>query len=129
MIHSITPSLYETVCGWWKKCVSADISQEILSPHGYVSLVNDKPVMAGWLYKAEGCGFSMLGFPIMNPEANSEDRRAAFKEFMEHVEGEAKSLGAKILLINGNNDHFMNRFLERGFKETDKNITFLIKGV
>lgn len=129
MIHPLSAPLLNTVYEWWSEHQWPALPQEILPSRSYMAFIGEKPILAGFLYKDETCGFSMLEWIVANPDSTQEEREEAFQELIDHVTQVAKEIGAKVLLTSTKNESLCDRFLKQGFQKTDTGMTYLIKGV
>lgn len=125
MIKLIGSSYYSILCNWWQSHGWPAIPKELLSSRGYISCLNEKPIIAGFLYKDETSTFGMMEWIIANPESTQEERTVAFKELVDHVVEEAGKIGVKFMFTVVKSDSLKNRFLENGFNITETQMTHL----
>lgn len=120
MIKQIDDELYGVLCSWWKLHGWTCMPRALLPKTGHVSFVEDKPVIAGFLYKMEDCCFGVIAWVVGNPESTSEERSIGFSELLESFKVKSKEMGIVGLWTSvpgGNN--LVNRYLENGFKIAD----------
>lgn len=129
MIKQLNDELYKTLCEWWEGHNWTAQPREILSPYGYVSFLNDKPVMSAFLYKTEGSCLGWMEWILSNPESSYDERTECFKELVSFIEVKAKELGIKAIFTATKSASLSKRLDEIGFIKTDENVNHYIKGV
>lgn len=115
MITPINDTLYEVICGWWKAYGFPVLPIDLLSKRGFISFINSKPVVCGFLYKDETSSFGMIEWITVNPDSSEEDRRDAFKALMDHFKSLSKEIGIKFLISVSTNESLTSRLEGSGF--------------
>lgn len=129
MIKSINDDLYKLICTWWEAHSWPALPQELLPKRGYVIYINEKPVIAGFVYKDETSGFGMLEWIVSNPESTKEERDEGFRELVAHVESVGREIGIKFLFTYANHVSLIQKYQSNGFMVVDQNNTHLIKEI
>ena len=120
---------FEVFYSWCDAHQFPKLPRSILSSRGYMVFIEDKPIVAGFLYKDETSGFCFFAWPVMNPLASSKEREEGFSALIEHVRVEANKIGGLMMVATPNHQGLINRYMHNGFKSTDQNITLLTSEV
>jgi len=120
---------FEVFYSWCDAHQFPKLPRSILSSRGYMAFIEDKPIIAGFLYKDETSGFCLVEWVVSNPNSSSEEREEGLKELINQLRVEAKKLGGIILYTMVQNVNLIQRYLNNGFQVTDQNMTHLISGV
>lgn len=116
---------HETVCKWWAAQGWPPVPMNCLSPTGLII----EGMCAGWIYKTNGCAMGVLEWIVGNPEADKTQRAAALDLLITGLEKTGKELGIEYILTFTGHQRLLDRYKKHGFKETDKNMTHLVKQV
>ena len=90
--------------------------------------MNEKPILAGFLYKDETSSFGLIGWIISDTKSTREERDISFDELFKHIEFVAKDIGVKVLMAVCQGENLGKRFVKSGYIEAVKNMTHFIKG-
>lgn len=115
MITPINDTLYEVICGWWKAYGFPVLPRDLLSKRGFISFVNSKPIVCGFLYKDETSSFGMLEWITINPDSSDDERFEAFNALMIHFKNLSKDIGIKFLISVSTNESLTSRLESSGF--------------
>lgn len=126
MIRPITESDYFAICEWWKHHKWQVVPAQALPPNGYIALVGEKPIVAGFLYRTDS-NLGWLEWIVSNPDSTFDERTTAINELLETIFQRAKELKIQAIFTSSNNETLIKRLAEQGFQITDKNVTHLIK--
>ena len=105
------------------------ILPKYLLPDGLIAYVDDKPVVAGFMYVTTDKAMGFIAFIICNPDSDAIARGKAFPELLEGFNAKAKELGVQFLFTTTNNASLTNRLRNDGFIECDTDVVHLLKPV
>lgn len=100
MIKTIDKELYEIICGWWRARGWPAMPLDALSKRGYIVFIDDRPIVAGFLYKDETSCLGMFGWIISSPDSTHDERDKCLDELISHVEFVAKDIGITLLMTS-----------------------------
>lgn len=127
MIRPITESDYLAICEWWKHHKWQVVPAQALPPNGYIALIGEKRIVAGFLYRTDS-NLGWLEWIVSNPDSTFEERTTAINELLETIFQRAKELKIQAIFTSCKNESLIKRLIEKGFQTTDQGMTSLIKG-
>jgi hypothetical protein len=111
---------------WWEYWGSSTVFDEgVLSTTGVIITKNNINLCSGWLYRSDS-DLGYVGFIIMNPKANREDRIGCIEYLLDVLGMLAKKYGIRILFASIENKNLVDRMVRNGFMVSG-NSTNLIK--
>lgn len=129
MIRQINDDLYQILCGWWEARGVPALTKDLLGTQGYAYFLDDKPIIAGFLYKAENSSFGMVEWIVSSPESTREQRNLGFKELMDRLLAEAKEAKIRLLMTTVKHHSLMKRMEGEGFFQDTQNVTQMFREV
>lgn len=128
MIKLMGNDEHDIVQGWWDKHPDNvyKLPKDIL-PTGYIAYDGDKPVIATFIYGAEGYFFGFQAWTTANPDMDKYKRDKCFGPLMEFVEKDLKAKGITVLFASPSNASLMKRFNDIGYVTCDTDAVHMIK--
>lgn len=120
---------FEMVQNWWKHYNGRPLNPDCVSDYGYIYALEDKAIMALFLFPVMGCAMAMVGWPVANPESSKDERNVAFPLLLEFIEDEARLLGYDWLTTYASRSSVNKRFEEAKYLTGDVNVTQYIKPI
>lgn len=132
MIFDIDKKYYDIVSKWWQTHGWPALPKNVLPKRAYISVINEKPLIAGFLYKDDSSSLGMLEWIVANPDADYSEKTVGFNELITHIDNVCKNDKILFVLASTNNKSLKERYLKNGFIESDQNMThfnkFFVKG-
>ena len=114
---------------WWKSQQDIDLDiNSMLSDLGYIAYQEGMPIAACWLYFTNS-PVAWLGFPIANPEADSETRNVALDQIFDKLHLEAGERGHKLIWTTSAVKPIQERLGKHGYTLGDKQVNQYWKAV
>lgn len=112
-----------TIKQWWGKKTGSMLGDYIFSDYGYMVIDEaGNMLVASFLYPIMGCEVALMGFPIANPELDTDLRRDAISILATYVELEAKKLNYKYILSYAGSEGAKAMFDRLGYLTLDKDV-------
>lgn len=115
MIKQIDDNLYQVISKWWIAQSWQVMPKDALSQRGYIVYENEKPIVAGFLYKDETSSLGMIGWIISNPETTHDERDKALDKLILHIEAIAKVIGVKLLLTFMKHENLIKKLIQHSY--------------
>lgn len=128
MIKKFTKKDHALLKKWWDLYKWPAIPLHFL-PDGFIAYVDDKPVIAGFLYIPKKGSISWFEWIIGNPFVSKEKREAGFKILLKSILKLAKKNKKTHIMTGSNNKTFLKKLESSGFIKTDDGISHYLKGV
>jgi hypothetical protein len=128
MIKPVDDKIREMLVDWGTNHSFTILPKEFL-PEGLIVYIDDKPVIAGYMYVTTENAMGFIAYVIANPEMDKNIRDEAFPELIRGFNEKCKGLGVKFLFTTTNNGSLTNRFRNEGFVECDTDVVHLLKPV
>lgn len=112
---------YPVVCEWWKGYDWPEIPYTMLPING---LIIDN-TCAGFLYQTDS-DLAWIEFIVGNPTIDKNKRAEGLEQLIGGLKDKAKELGFKTVFTATRHERLVDRFKEKGFHISDKNMTHMI---
>lgn len=119
---------YAMICRWWQAHYWPILSRESLPKTGFVSLVDRKPIIAGFLYSMDA-DIGWLAWIVSDPESSNDERTAGMKALMDAIKKAAKEKGMKSIFTPSNYPSLIQRLVDNGFYRMDEGVVHLLASV
>lgn len=129
MIKQIDNELYQLIRQWWAHHKWPVMPPDMLPRTGYMAYVNEKPIVAAFLYKMDTSKIGWLEWFVSNPDSTYDERTQGMDELFETSFAKAKEMGIGALFTSCKNESLLKRLQEKGFVITDQEMTNLIKTI
>ena len=106
---------YELVTKWWTARNHIIVEKDFLSDYGVMVLDDHKPIIVMWLYPIMTTKWSMIRFPISNPDTTEIERDQAMEVLFHSLAGISKDMGYKYIFCTTNHPGLMNKLNKYGF--------------
>jgi len=97
------------------------VTMQTLPKIGYIALLNNQPIAAGFLRRVEG-GYAQIDTLVSNPYFGSQIRHLAIDKVVDWLINDAKELKLSGILAFTLEESIINRAKERGFTILEHNI-------
>lgn len=107
-INPATAADYERI-KWWFEAQGYQPNPSCMLPElGFIASIDGEETACAWLYRSDGaCGVGFLHFVGTNPDACEARRAIALRRGMEHIAGQARKAGIKVILGTIGNPRFL----------------------
>lgn len=126
-VKQIDDELYDVICGWWRDHGWPVLPKELLPKHGYIVVLDGRPVIAGFLYKDVTASFGMIEWIVADPKSTRDDRDKCFPSLIEKLLSSATECGVKLLVTTAIHKSLIGRLEKSGFVIDYDGITQLCK--
>lgn len=106
---------------WWSERKFTPPPLEFMPPTGFVVLMNEHPVCAGFLTMTDA-NVCVLGHLVSDPRVAGEYRHGAMDYLMNCLIAKAKASDMKMVFASTNLSGLQERYQKHGFQLTDEKI-------
>lgn len=117
---------YLMLYSWWKDQKWTPVPSDMLPDLGLISIIDDKPVCAGFLYISNSKTVWME-WVIADPNTDKETRNIALEHLIDSLLTLAASKDAKYVVTSVMHPKLIERLELKGFTKTDKNMQNMLK--
>ena len=120
------PSDYELVASWWTGQKWNAVPSDMLPDLGLISIIDDKPVCAGFLYTSNSKTVWME-WVIADPNSDKQTRALALEQLIDNLLTLAQLKKAKYVVTSVMHPKLIERLEQKGFIKTDTNMQNMVK--
>lgn len=113
-VRPYTQDDYKTLCAWWTDHSWPHIPSDILSDTGFIAVLADKPISAGFLYISNS-NFAFMDWLVSDKQSSHDDRGQALDLVIQSIFSLAKERGIKQICTISNHKRLMDRYQGHGF--------------
>ncbi len=112
---------YDLVSTWWKERNHAVITKDFLSDYGIMALIDNKPVGVMWLYPVMTTKWSMIRFPIVDPNVSKEVRDSALNLIFDNLHNISRDMGYTHIFCTTNHPGLITRLKKYNYTLDSEN--------
>lgn len=117
---------YPMLYSWWVDQKWTPVPMDMLPDLGLISIIDDKPVCAGFLYTSNSRTVWME-WVIADPTIDKETRNIALEQLIDNLLTLAESKGAKYVVTSVMHPKLIERLEQKGFIKTDESMQNMLK--
>lgn len=127
MIKEMNDEMYVMFSSWWKARTKIDfIPRELAPKMGFISYVNDAPVMGAFICISDDNRMSFVMYPTAVPDAQARDKEIAFRELIDEFKKIVKEFDVKLMFASTDQSSLSNKFRKCGFTECEIDVVHLV---
>lgn len=128
-IRMFEASDYPVVCAWWQARKWTPMPLRYLPKNGHVAYDGGKLLAAAWLYLDSTCPLAWLDWLVTNPKNSPKESIKAIHAVIDTLTLTARAMGSEIMMTAVENKKLIKLYSEKGFKDSDKDMTIMINSL
>lgn len=116
---------YEMLKSWWESHGWEGVNPGLLKPLGHIVEIDDKPIVASFLYPVLGCGLAIMEWTVSNPEATRFSVVKAMSSITKFFKEWCLENGYGVLITTCKQESLARLHERNGFTKTDESMIHL----
>lgn len=117
---------YDMFKSWWTERKHVIIPKDFLTPFGFISYIDDKPISAMWLFPVLGSKSCSIRFPISNPDSTKKERNECLIDIIKKLNSLAREMDYKYVLCTTNHTGLIDKLKQVNYVEDASNCKHMV---